>query len=214
MQNTALGRFIAIAVLAIVALGVYLPRLFTGSASGTPQYWADIDYWQTTSRRQTITAQMPIDMLHGLDTVPLQLGGWRGEDVPQTNLEVFILLEPEQYVQRRYQDDAGHIIWLTLIGSHKSRSFHPPDLCYNADGWLTDMASQGIALPDGGEIYGLLLDAKKDDVRQRSYYFYLMLPNDPTAVTLVRLTSPQYGSNADTTELYRDFLSQLFKKVN
>ncbi len=213
MQNASLGRFIAIAALAIVAVAIYLPQLSAGSTNGAFEYWTDIDYWQTTKRRQTVTAQMPIDMAHGLDTIPLELGKWRGEDVPQTNVEVFILLEPEQYVQRRYQDDAGHIIWLTLIGSHKSRSFHPPDLCYNADGWLTDMASRAIALPDGGDIYGLWLTAEKGDVAQRTFYFYLMLPDDPTGVTLVRLTSPPYGSDDDTEILYRDFLSQLFRKV-
>jgi len=213
MQNTALGRFIAIVVLALLALGVYLPRILIGTAGNSPEYWADIDYWQTTNRRKTVTAQMPIDLPHGLDTVPLTLGIWQGEDVPQTNLEVFILLEPEQYVQRRYQDDAGHIIWLTLIGSHKSRSFHPPDLCYDADGWLTDMTSRAIALPEGGELYGLLLDAEKEEVRQRSFYFYLAPPSDPTGVTLVRLTSPQYGTEDETLGLYNDFLGQLFRKA-
>ena len=213
MQNSALGRFIAVAALAIVVGMIYLPKLSAGSTNGAPEYWADIDYWQTTKRRQTVTAKMPVDMVAGLDTIPLELGGWHGEDVPQTNVEVFILLEPEQYVQRRYRDDAGHIIWLTLIGSHKSRSFHPPDLCYNADGWLTDMASRAITLPEGGNLYGLMLDAQKGDVAQRSFYFYLMPPDDPTGVTLVRLTSPRYGSEDDTIALYRDFLSQLFRKA-
>jgi len=123
-------------VLLVIGLGVvYTPRLLTRK-NFQPEltYIADLDYWQRTDREQAVEAALPIDMQHGLDAVPLQLGNWRGEDVPETNLEVFILLEPEQFVQRRYQDDAGHIVWLTLIGSRKTRSFHPPDLCYAADG--------------------------------------------------------------------------------
>ncbi len=211
MQNTALGRIIAVAVLAFAALAVYLPQLRADSAD-TAVYLADVDYWQATKRRQIVTARMPIDMTQGLDSVPLTLGNWRGEDVPQTNLEVFILLEPEQFVQRRYRDDAGHQLWLTLIGSHKTRSFHPPDLCYDADGWQTDLASREIALSDGS-VWGLWLSAVKDEAEHRVFYFYLMPPDDPTGVTLVRITSPPYGTDEETLAVQGDFLRQLLKRA-
>ncbi len=55
--------------------------------------------------------------------------------MPETNREVFILLEPEQFVQRVYKNSTGQYLWLNLIASRRSRSFHPPDLCYEADGW-------------------------------------------------------------------------------
>lgn len=212
MQKPALGRFIAIVVLAMAVAAIYLPNLRAeDTASAT--YWTDVDYWQATQRRQTVLAKLPIDMAHGLESVPLELGNWRGEDVPQTNLEVFILLEPEQYVQRLYRDDTGHQLWLTLIGSHKTRSFHPPDLCYDADGWATDLTSRQIALDGGGKLWGLWLSAAKDGGEHRVFYFYLMPPNDPTGVTLVRVTSPPYGTDEETLAVQADFVRQLLARV-
>ena len=101
-----------------------------------------------------------------LSDVPLQLGEWQGEDVPQTNLEVFILLEPEQYVQRMYRLPDGRYVWLSLIGSRKSKSFHSPQICYDTDGWQTEASSVAVPL-DKGEVYALQLAAKKDLGRRR-----------------------------------------------
>ena len=61
----------------------------------------------TTGSARTANAPSPrpstSTLTADLKQIPLQLGDWQGEDVPQTNIEVFILLEPEQYVQRMYR---------------------------------------------------------------------------------------------------------------
>ena len=49
-----------------------------------------------------VTSPYDFSLENDLNTLPLQFDDWSGVDVPQTNLEVFILLEPEQYIQRRY----------------------------------------------------------------------------------------------------------------
>lgn len=213
MQNASLGRTLAILVLAIAVAIIYAPKLFSDRVPSTLIYNTDLDFWQATQRRQRVETKMPIDMAHGLDSVPLRMGNWHGVDVPQTNLEVFILLEPEQYVQRKYEDDAGHIIWLTLIGSHKSKSFHPPDLCYDADGWLTDLSSRAIALPEGGEIYGLWLSAKKNEIAHRVFYFYLLPTDDSNAVVLFRITSEPFGTDEETLTIQGDFLSHFLRRT-
>ena len=101
----------------------------------------------------------------------------RDEDVPQTNLEVFILLEPEQYVQRMYRLPDGRYVWLSLIGSRKSKSFHSPQICYDTDGWQTEASSSAVPL-DKGEVYALQLAAKKELGRrqQRRTRGALLLP--------------------------------------
>jgi Protein of unknown function (DUF3485) len=72
-----------------------------------------------------------------------------------------ILLDPEQYIQRLYQNSDGEYIWLSMIGGRSSQPFHAPDICYDADGWQYNLGSYGVDLTGGGKIYGLWLDANK-----------------------------------------------------
>ncbi|MEZ4609258.1 MAG: exosortase-associated EpsI family protein [Caldilineaceae bacterium] len=112
-----------------------------------------------------MSALARFDLDADLNDVPLQLG--TGEDVPETNEEVMILLEPEQYIRRLYQDDEGRYIWLSMIGGRNSRPFHAPDICYDADGWQYDLGSLPVELRDGGEVYGLWLRSRETLPRPR-----------------------------------------------
>ena len=137
------------------------------------QYVVDLDFWQRTGSEQIVYAQMPLDLSHELAQLPLQFGLWRGEDVAQTNVEVFILLEPEQYLQRLYRNQAGDYLWLSIIGGRTSRTFHPPDICYDADGWKTELTSRTLPLPAGGDLHGMWLAAEKGDTGHRAFYIYI-----------------------------------------
>lgn len=185
-------------------------------------YVADLDYWQRTKRERLVKTAIHFDLAHDLNDVPLQIGDWQGEDVPETNREVFILLEPEQFVQRLYQDSDGHSLWLNLVGGRNSRSFHPPDLCYDADGWQTSLSSQAIRLDEGGEIYGLWLEARKSiaegtpATEHMVFYFYLFPDSrrdQADGIVLLELTSPRYGTVEETVAVHGDFLRCLFRSA-
>ncbi len=222
MQHAAPRHLLAVAVLAGAVLLLYLPPRWSQAAPplNTPhRYLADVDFWQRTGREQWVGAVYPFDLGHTLAGLPLELGPWRGEDVLETNREVFILLEPEQYVQRRYTNPQGQFVWLTLIGGRRLRSFHPPDLCYDADGWQTGLTSRTVTLDNGSSLAGLWLSAQKSrgdepsPEEHRAFYFYLF----PTAqrrledgMVMFRLTSPPYGSDDDTLAVQADFLRHLF----
>ncbi|MBP7964099.1 MAG: exosortase-associated EpsI family protein [Caldilineaceae bacterium] len=215
------GLMLAVAIVAVYAPGLRdLVRPGAGEDGFT--YVADLDFWQRTPRQQTVTARMPLDLAQDLAAqIPLTLGTWTGEDVAQTNIEVFILLEPEQFVQRLYWDDQGRYVWLSLIGGRSSQPFHPPDLCYDADGWRTSMSSRAVALPEGGEVYGLWLDAKKSapdvpDDEHLIFYLYLFPNaerNPADGIVLLKLTSPRYGSDAETLAVQQDLLGHLLAKA-
>ena len=191
-------------------------RLPFGSAirSATPGYEfvADIDNWQRTERERAVTTPFNFNLSGKLSDVPLQLGEWQGEDVPQTNLEVFILLEPEQYVQRMYRLPDGRYVWLSLIGSRKSKSFHSPQICYDTDGWQTEASSVAVPL-DQGEVYALQLAAKKDlgggnNAEHIVLYFYLWpgYARDPQdGMVVAKVTAPLYNSVEETVKLEMDF---------
>lgn len=85
----------------------------------------------------------------------------KGKNCPESNQEVIILLDPEQYVQRLYQNSKGQYMWLSMIGGRSSQPFHAPDICYDADGWQYNLSSKAIPLEDGGEVHGLWIEANK-----------------------------------------------------
>jgi hypothetical protein len=195
--------------------------LFGVVASPGHEYVTDIDNWQRTERERAVATPFDFSLHERLSDVPLQLGEWQGEDVPQTNLEVFILLAPEQYVQRRYRLPDGRYVWLSLIGSRKSKSFHSPQICYDTDGWQTEATS--VAVPLGkGEVYALQLAAKKDlgggnQAEHVVLYFYLWpsYARDPAdGMVVAKVTAPLYNSLEETVHLEMDFFRQLFTSAS
>ncbi len=217
--------FFVVAALAVGLVFVYgnrfAPALLGGSVSDRDEltYIADLDYWQRTDRETEVVATARFDLDAELTDVPLELGRWRGEEVPQTNDEVMILLDPEQYVQRLYRDDLGNYIWLSMIGGRSSKPFHAPDICYDADGWTYDLSSAAVPLQGGGEIHGLWMRAEKqfpgEDAPAEHIVFYFYLFPDrqrelQDGIVLFKLTSGRFGTIEDTLDIQRDFVQELF----
>lgn len=179
------------------------------------QFVADIDNWKRTDRERALRTDYDFRLSSNLGELPLRIGDWQGEDVPQTNLEVFILLEPEQYIFRRYARADGRSLWLSLIGSRKAKSFHPPQICYVADGWQTDVSSEPIAIGDG-ELYALKAIATKGQATHVVLYFFIWpdYSRDPAAGTvLFKVTAPLEGSIEETVALEKAFIQEFFTEA-
>lgn len=235
MQNITTRRTLIrnSAMLSLFSVGlsiVYWPQLSSWISDPTPVLdeasfaaIADIDYWQRTERERLVAAQVAFDLEHELaQQVPMVLNEWFGEDKPQDNIEALILLDPEQYVRRLYWDKNGRYIWMSLIGGRSSKPFHPPDICYDADGWQTEMASRPIPLERGGELFGLWMAAQKTDLETGRldehivFYFYL-LPNQERnhaeGIVLFKLTSPRYGTLDETLAVHAEIVQALFSRA-
>jgi hypothetical protein len=223
------GRGFAMAFLLIGGLlFAYSPQLAPAlwgrveSPANTLTYIADLDYWQRTDREIQVVANARFDLDTALTNVPLTLGDWQGQEVPESNQEVIILLDPEQYVQRLYQNSRGQYMWLSMIGGRSSQPFHAPDICYDADGWQYNLSSKAIELEDGGQVHGLWMEANKvfpgqsENTEHIVFYFYLF-PNQARelkdGIVLFKLTSSRYGTAEETLELHADFVRQLFKRA-
>ena len=202
---------------AVLAAAVIMLGGRAGAArSGDYAFVADVDTWQRTERARWVRSPYDFSLAGDLNRIPMALGEWTGEDTPQTNLEVFILLEPEQYVQRKYTLPDGRFLWLSLIGSRKSKSFHSPQICYDTDGWRTDASSAPVPLGDG-ELTALRLAASKPasggGAQHAILYFYLWpdAVRDPQdGMVLVKLTAPIYDSLEETLEMEKAFTRLLF----
>jgi hypothetical protein len=225
-NKSTLAAIFVFALLFVGLIAVYgqqLPPRLGGrpalAASDAMTYVTDLDFWQRTPRERIVVANTRFDLNHDLNSVPLSVGDWTGKDAPETNQEVMILLDPEQYVQRLYQDPAGRYIWLTMVGGRSSQPFHAPDICYDADGWQYNLGSQATSLAGGGDIYGLYLDATKDVPGEATpwhhvvYYFYLF-PDDSRdqndGIVLFKLTAPKYGTVEETLAMLEDFTRNFF----
>lgn len=219
-------NFVVIGVLLLGLIGAYAPRLpllanAQGESGATQShgYVTDLDFWRRTDRERIVTSAVGFDLDDDLSLVPLEAGPWIGEEVPETNQEVQILLEPEQYVRRLYHNQAGQSIWLSLIGGRSSQPFHPPDICYDADGWQSNLGSTRFELPGNGELYALWLDARKPSITHSGFdehvvsYFYIF-PNQERVlsdgIVLFKLTSGRNGSIDESLQLHQDFISHFF----
>lgn len=198
----------------------------TGTAQSSFQdgyeYIADVDLWHRTNRETTVNAVSRFDLAHDLNDVPMQIGNWAGEDHPETNVEVMILLDPEQYVQRLYYNAQGQHMWLTMIGGRSSQPFHPPDICYDVDGWNYNLSSVPIELEGGGRIYGMWMEAQKlfpgreEPTDHIVFYFYLFPERTrqyQDGIVLFKLTSARYGDLENTLAVHTDFVRNFFTEA-
>lgn len=224
-------RSFVLILLFVGGLAVYFTSDFSPFAASSAQlsaqdgfrYIADVDLWHRTHRETEVEAISRFDLTHDLNEVPMDVGDWRGEDHPETNVEVMILLDPEQYVQRLYWNSQGQHMWLTMIGGRSSQPFHPPDICYDVDGWNYNLSSVPIELEGGGRIYGMWMEAQKEfpdhpqPVDHIVFYFYLFPERTrqyQDGIVLFKLTSALYGDLDTTLAVHTDFLRNFFTEAS
>lgn len=230
-RRTTLNSFIVLAVLVLAVGAVYGPQLVSGTEDGLTttedgySYVVDLDFWRRTEREKSVSATTRFDLDADLNQLPLTVGSWIGEERPDDNREVQILLEPEQYVRRLYQDsESRQYMWLSVIGGRSSQPFHAPDICYDADGWQYNMGSRGFALDNGGELHGLYLDAQKpllddpNDVDRHVVSYFYVFPDKERdladGIVLFKLTSNRIGTIDESLDLHEDFVQQFFSSAN
>ena len=218
MPHAARRSLVTFLLLGLAAMGVALidraPTIATRAPTTTASYVVDIDTWRRTARERTVRSPFGFRLADDLTALPMQIGGWRGEDVPQTNLEALILLEPEQFIQRLYTRADGRQLWLSLIGSRQSKSFHSPQICYDAEGWTTRVSSTAIPLPRG-DLYALQMIATRPELglTQVALYFYIWADarRDPAdGLVLFRVTAPLEGSLEETIQIAQSFTALFF----
>ncbi len=218
MQQDSRRSLILIVMLAAALLVMaalygrdFLQNRILGQTPGY-SYVTDIDRWRKTQREHVVHARYDFSLGPQLHDIPLQIGDWQGEDMPQDNVEVQILLEPEEYVYRRYRRADGKTIWLSIIGSRQAKSFHPPQICYDAAGWSTEVSSVEIPLQKGS-IYAMQVEAEKEAWTHIALYFFLFpdyLRDQSQGVILFKVTSPLAESKAATLDVQRNFIRQFF----
>lgn len=90
-----------------------------------------------------------------MERLPLQIGGWAGQDVPMDEALVRAT-DTDAHVNRRYSRHSGmESVSLYVACGVKARDLmpHRPEVCYTGSGWtLMDRRSVELPLNDGTEL--------------------------------------------------------------
>ncbi|MBL7198865.1 MAG: exosortase-associated EpsI family protein [Anaerolineae bacterium] len=176
--------------------------------------YADIDTWRRTSRERVVSMNHDMRLDADLGALPLEVGDWQGRDIEQVDAQVLEVLDPDSYMLRLYERDDGRYLWLSLIGSRKGTSFHPPQICYG--GWHTVVRSEAIPLRRG-ELYVMSLIASRGDETDLVYHSYLW-PNRERdlqdGLVMFKVMTDLQGTEDETRDLIRSFVSLWFEEAS
>lgn len=123
---------------------------------------------------QTVGRQRPIPLTTPLSTIPLELEGLAGREVPVSKAEQRVA-GMSSYVSRVYGPDSAPAFSL-YVGYYESqtqgKTIHSPKNCLPGAGWEPVSASSiRLAVPDGSVPVNRYLIAKKQQ-RALVYYWY------------------------------------------
>ena len=208
---------VALLVALLAASSLLFPAARPAEARG---YWQVMDREAYMITADTRVVRTRYDLRNGrsLRAVPYRLGAWRGADEQITNLETFPTLEADHVVHRRYADDGGHALLLTLIGGTKGTAFHHPLICYEQAGWPTeDWGTESVNVSGGTVVFRAVVGKDPRGPWQADLHGFLW----PTTsrgwehgTTMIRVTVFVRGEDvADAFAVGKRFARHLFAEV-
>jgi EpsI family protein len=177
-----------------------------------------------------------IPLRSGLDLFPAAVGGWRGQEATTFDAETLSVLKVTDYLMRRYVDGAGRSVWLYVAywdTQRRGAQIHSPKNCLPGSGWEPLEASVlDIPLASGTPLaVNRYLVQKDRDVMLVVYWYQSQgraiasevdarmqmtknaILRNRTDGALVRVTSPVYGSVADTEALVVTYVQNVYPRL-
>ena len=115
----------------------------------------------------------------GLNSLPLEIGEWKGED-SELDPKVFPFLGTNHTVNRIYQGPKGRSfsVHTALWPDLESLLPHPPQACYTAAGWtLGEEKTVEITTPTAPPIKARLFSIKRENRKMKVLYWYRLGDN-------------------------------------
>ncbi len=110
-----------------------------------------------------------------LQQIPMQIGKWRGQDLPLDE-SVYEILETRAIIHRNYTDDQGNTVLLSIVHYHDTKvDFHAPEACLGGRGERTSKKVKRLALRINNQLFPLEVAeivASNPNNQSLSYYFY------------------------------------------
>jgi EpsI family protein len=169
-----------------------------------------------------------------LDSFPMNVGAWQGAGGVIFDPDTLNVLKPSDYVMRRYHDPAGRGLWLFIAywdSQRKGAQPHSPKNCLPGAGW-EPLESSRVTIPLAEPFRAITVNRyliQKDRDQLLVLYWYQsqgkaiagemaakleMVKNSMvrhrTDGSLVRLTSPIYGSVQQTSDLVVGYIQAVY----
>lgn len=179
-----------------------------------------------------------VPIRRALDAFPNAIGGWQSRQDTSLQTDIVSLLKIDDYLMRRYVDEAGRSLWL-YVGYWASQrrggaQVHSPRNCLPASGWEPIEASR-LMIAVGGRPEPLTVNRyliQKDRELQVVVYWYhaqgapiageipakiqmmrSAILRNRTDGALVRVSSPVSGSVPETTQRLVRYVQALYPRL-
>jgi EpsI family protein len=173
-----------------------------------------------------------------LKEIPRRIGRWQGVDetLEERVLEVLGL---DAYLQRRYLDPGGHMLWLYIgyyLHQRQGKGIHSPRHCYPGAGWsIVEKGVEEVRLqdPDRPGIRAHRIIFQREGTRQVVLYwfqstdrivhseyaqrFYMVLDavwKGRTDGALVKVSAPVQDDVGSTLERLKDFVRESYPFIH
>jgi len=180
----------------------------------------------------------PTSNLADLGKVPHRIGQWQGADeaLEEHILEVLGL---DAYLQRRYLDRQGHLLWLYIgyyLNQRQGKGIHSPKHCYPGAGWsIVEKGVEEVVLedPERSLIRTHRIVFQREGTRQVVLYwfqstdrivhseyaqrFYMVLDavvRGRTDGALVKVSAPVQDDTESTLERLKDFVREAYPSLD
>ena len=169
-----------------------------------------------------------------LASFPTALGEWRARETSALDVDTLQVLRPTDYLVRREVDQAGRSLWLYIgywDGQRKGAQPHSPKNCLPGGGWEPLEAST-VTIPLGAVapplvVNRFLIQKERDqqlvlywldaqgravsgEVEAKVQMVRSAIFRNRTDGAIVRVSSPVYGSVAETTERLTRYIQALY----
>jgi len=172
-----------------------------------------------------------------LQTIPMQIGKWKGQDVTLDET-VYEILETRAIIHRNYTDNDSNTILLSIVHYNDTKvDFHAPEACLGGLGLSTTKSKKKLSVQGKKnkkislEVAELL--SKNNDRQLLSYYFYksgsflgqnyiklrLMiainrLAQQDSSGSLIRISTTLHKSKDHASNILQNFLKELVMHVD
>ncbi len=139
-----------------------------------------------------------------LARVPLEIGDWRGQDVPMDE-RVVRRTDTDDHINRSYRRSGGTVFLFVGYGIRlRDLAPHRPEVCYPGAGWTLDgVRNVDLPLSDGGTLPCRILRFHRGGLEARSVVvlnYYIV--NDESCPDVSLLRSKAWSGRRDGTLRY------------
>jgi EpsI family protein len=172
--------------------------------------------------------------IQAIQKIPLDIGKWRGKDLPLED-QIYEILETRSIIQRTYHATDAQEVLLSIVHYPETKvDFHAPEACLGGRGIQIQKQPKSINIVCSGKQITIDLNQllwKQDNQEKLVYYFYKAggfmgsayiklrlslaankFTGNPKSGSLIRVSTPieTTGGTEQASDVLNDFLNQLY----